>query len=98
MKIVYSEGALKDIELAEDYYYRISPDLANRFLEMLVATEHEIKSVVHFQIRYDDVRCRKMHVFPFMYHYVLDENEQIIVYGIIHTSKNPDEYWLYDSE
>jgi|GEM_PF-5073808 plasmid stabilization system protein ParE len=43
MKVVYSEGALKDIELAEDYYYRISPDLANRFLEMLVETEQEIK-------------------------------------------------------
>gem|GEM_PF-4198338 len=39
-----------------------------------------------------------MHVFPFMYHYVLDEFEQIIVYVIIHTSKNPDVHWLHDSK
>lgn len=95
MRVSYAAGALRDMEQAEAYYYTIAPILAEKFMAMVAKTENEIASVIHFQLRYDEIRCRKMHVFPFMFHYVVISEDEIVVYGIIHTSMNPDENWFY---
>ncbi len=59
----------------------------------------EVREKVHFirqnpnavNIRYNTVRTAVLDVFPFMVHYIIDENNKtIIVSAVLHTSRNPD--------
>lgn len=47
----------------------------------------------HFQVRYDDVRCLPMKTFPYMIHFIIDEDlHQVVILGVINTFKNPAEW------
>jgi toxin ParE1/3/4 len=49
----------------------------------------------YYAIRYDDVRCLPLKVFPAMIHYTIDEQKKIIIIrAVINTHKDPDTYWL----
>lgn len=44
-----------------------------------------------YSVQYDNTRCAVLDIFPFLVHYVVDEqNKIIIVISVFHTSLNPD--------
>jgi len=44
-----------------------------------------------FSIKYNEIRCGKIEKFPFLIHYLIDEEQKIIsVFAVFHTSRNPE--------
>lgn len=93
-KVLLDKRAFSDIDEALSYYNKVSPQLAKRFL---VETKKAIKSLTKnpfFQIRYKDYRCLPIKIFPFMFHFVVDEKSKtVVVYALINTSKDSNK-WL----
>lgn len=83
-------SALYDIQQTYDWYEEQSENLGERFLEIIDEAFEDLVKVPFYQIRYDDVRCLPVRVFPFMIHFTIDENRKIIsVSAILHTKKKP---------
>ena len=94
-RIIILPQALEEIQDAIDYYDEQQIGLGKRFYTASRNTLSTIKKIPFFQVRYDDVRCLLIKGFPFMIHYTVDEaSSQIFIHAVIHTSRNPDEYWL----
>lgn len=94
-KVIILPLAKLDISEAAAWYNSKQKGLGKRFTK-------EVRSKVLFirenpkacAIRYDEIRCAVLDVFPFMVHYTIDEaNKTIIVVAIFHTSLNP-ERWM----
>ena len=94
-KVVILQLAKLDISKAATWYNSNQKGLGKRFT-------NEVRAKVLFirdnpkacAIRYDEIRCAVLDVFPFMVHYTIDEaNKTIIVVAIFHTSLNP-ERWM----
>jgi plasmid stabilization system protein ParE len=86
--------AKQDISDAVTWYESKQKGLGKLFVE-------EIRSKVLFirnnpkttTIKYDDIRCAILDVFPFMVHYTIDELQKtIIVVAVFHTSLNPERW------
>ncbi|WP_326937321.1 type II toxin-antitoxin system RelE/ParE family toxin [Flavobacterium sp. PL11] len=44
-----------------------------------------------FSIKYGEIQCRKIEKFPFLIHYLIDENAKTIaIFAVFHTSRNPE--------
>ncbi len=42
-------------------------------------------------LRYDDIHCVVLNIFPFMIHYTVDDKQKIVIISaVFHTSLNPD--------
>ncbi|WP_310558233.1 type II toxin-antitoxin system RelE/ParE family toxin [Flavobacterium sp.] len=42
-------------------------------------------------MKYNEIRCRKIEKFPFLIHYQINENLNIVtVFAVFHTSRNPE--------
>ena len=88
--------AVVDINNGVDYYNDIQKDLGKRFGNDVKSSINKIKRNPFFQIRYDNIRCLPLGTFPFMIHFeVLESNNLIIIYGIINTYLNTDN-WIKD--
>jgi toxin ParE1/3/4 len=82
-----------DIQEGISFYNSKQAGLGKRFHKELKLYLNSLKSSPFFQIRYDDIRCLPLKIFPVMIHYTVDEAiSLIIVRAVINTSKNPDEY------
>jgi hypothetical protein len=95
-KVRYNPQIHLDIQKQVDYYRRKTGDdeLGIRFVKTVKAALKELKSsALHYHIRYDDVRCLPIPVFPFLAHYRIDEHSNtVFVEAIFHTSQDPD-FW-----
>lgn len=84
-----------DLLNAMEYYDTISKSIS---LHLYVDFKNAIKSITlhpYLQIRYDVMRCIPLTKFPFMLHFAIDESKSMImVYALIHTSKDPDQAWI----
>src|SRR5689334_22854567 len=85
--------ALEDIKRAIQYYNEQENDLGVRFGKEIAVAFLRLSMQPFFQIRYKNIRCYPLKKFPFMIHYSVNENK-VDVYGVIHTSLDPDTYWL----
>ncbi|SDT63981.1 ParE toxin of type II toxin-antitoxin system, parDE [Mucilaginibacter mallensis] len=90
-KIKIKDEALVDILNITDWYNERVPNLGLKFQKN---TRLQINTLKHnaysFAIRYKDVRCTLVKKFPFLIHYIIDEDNKVVnVYAIIHTSRNP---------
>ena len=78
-----------DIQDAIDWENHRQAGLANRYLlyleeKLLVITE----SPYIFAIRYDNVRCAIINIFPYLIHYTIKAtNHQVIILRVLHTSR-----------
>jgi plasmid stabilization system protein ParE len=84
-------GALKDIDESYEWYNVQKAELGNRFINCLDERITELSITPNSgSIRYDNIRCALVKVFPYLIHYSVDEtSEVIIVYRILHISKKP---------
>lgn len=84
--------ALKDLQEAKKWYQEKNELLAEEFKskvnkEIDYIGEHP----QHYQRKYKELRQSLVTRFPFAIFYLVNENQkQIIVFGILHTSRNPE--------
>lgn len=92
-KINLDSAAILDIQKAIDYYDEQQPGLGAKFEIAIDRHFSALSKNPFFQMRYDIVRCLPMKKFPFMIHFIVDEESKTIkVSAVFHTSMNPDNW------
>ena len=92
-KIYILDEAIKDLTEALEYYKNINPKLAKKFYSSTNSALNDLKKNPFYQIRYDEFRIKIVKHFPYIIHYIIDEQNQIVaVYGIRNSYQNPDKY------
>ncbi|MCD8741853.1 type II toxin-antitoxin system RelE/ParE family toxin [Mucilaginibacter roseus] len=98
-KTLILPSAKNDIEEATIWYNKKQKGLGVKFTSYvrqkiaLIKQEPFIAST-----RYDNVKTAVLDTFPFMIHYLLNENEKvIIIIAVFHTSRDP-KIWKRDSQ
>jgi mRNA-degrading endonuclease RelE of RelBE toxin-antitoxin system len=93
------DSASLDIQEAIYYYEGLSKGLGERFAKEVGKASNILKLNPHFQVRYDAVRCLKVKSFPYSIHYVVNEdNAVVIIQAVIHTASDPNKTWLWKDE
>jgi hypothetical protein len=93
-KIEIDEDAFKEIEEALDYYFEKNPALADRIGSEISKALRAISSNPFFAIRYGNTRCLPLSSFPYMIHFIVDQNtKNVSIVGCIHTSLDPEKKW-----
>lgn len=89
--IIFSLVTFDDVEKVVEYYEEKQTGLGKRFATQLQLTLNSIKSNPFFAtIRYDDIRCTSLKKFPYLVHYHINEDEQIItILAVYSTYKEP---------
>lgn len=80
-----------DIQDAVDYYNSCKDGLGKRFFNIIDKHFNFLKkNYFSFSIRYDDIRCMPVKKFPYMIHYRVLENQEIVsVKAVFCTYENP---------
>jgi len=86
-----NDGALDDIQKITDWYDDQSEGLGGGFQEQLDSQFDKLKNNPNsYRKRYADVHCMNVKKFPFLIHFTIDEpNLVIVIFAVIHTSRNP---------
>jgi len=92
--LVFSKESDQDIEEVIDWYNEQQDGLGNHFYTLLKDKLEKLKENPHlWSVRYDEVHCAIVNVFPYLIHYIIEESMQkVVVLGVLHTSKNPDDW------
>ena len=83
--------ANQDIDDAIEWYNKKKDGLGERLYELIKDKFNKLKDNPYlWSIRYDEVHCALVDVFPYLIHYIIEEDQQrILVLGVLHTSKDP---------
>ncbi|REL24795.1 type II toxin-antitoxin system RelE/ParE family toxin [Rhodohalobacter sp. SW132] len=88
--ILLDRRAIDDIQEAIDYYEENEPGLGSKFEDDLNNRLVTLSENPFFQIRYDNVRCLPLKIYPYMIHYSVNEKQKtIIVRSVLNTFKDP---------
>lgn len=84
--------AFKDIQETSEWYEMQLKGLGLRYRNQ---TKKQINSLKRnpylFSIKYNEVRCRKIEKFPFLIHYLIEEELKVItIFAVFHTSRSPE--------
>ncbi len=78
-KVIFSENALADIEDGVFYYNEQRKGLGKRFAIAVQATLNSIRKNPFFAgVRYDDIRCAAVGVFPYLVHYKIETDTRAV--------------------
>ncbi len=84
-------SAKKDISIVAKWYNNQLPGLGMRFTQHIrtkISFIHQ--NPLTYSLRYNNIRTAVLDVFPYMIHYLIDDNKkQIIIIAILHTSRKP---------
>lgn len=90
-KIKINASAKLDIQEGIKWYNSKVAGLGRSFHQEVKEAFEAIRSVKFFQIRYDEVRCLPLKIFPYMIHYSVDEtNWQIVIRAVFNTYREPN--------
>ena len=90
IKIVFSQKAINQTFEVVDWYDKQSKGLGKRFYQVLQKGYRTIRKNPNFQIRYKDVRCFPLEKFPYMIHFIVEEEgTQILILEIKSTHQDP---------
>jgi hypothetical protein len=79
-----------DVQEAILYYDKQQIGLGIRFFQSVSSAIETLSLNPFYQIKYDNVRCFLVKPFPYIIHFIVDENDRkVIILAIIHTSANP---------
>jgi plasmid stabilization system protein ParE len=93
-KLIISDEAAFDVEEAFLWYAEIEFNLALRFEKELYRTiDHLLLYPDSFQKRYKGVRISFLKKFPYGVHYLFQEDSIIVVVGVFHTSRSPENWF-----
>jgi plasmid stabilization system protein ParE len=83
-------------EIINYYTINVGVHIAAQFLDEFEQQLQTLKRDPFFQTRYNEVRCLAVGKFPFLIHYTADEKDKMVwIHGVIHTSRNPTDKWIY---
>lgn len=90
-KVFIDPEALHDIQQATDWYNKQLAGLGSRFQKQVKAQINSLKrNPLTYTVRYTNVRCMPVKKFPFLIHFTVSENQELIeIFAVIHTSRNP---------
>jgi hypothetical protein len=89
-KIVIIHKARIDMLEGIEWYGKQSAGLGKRFYQAIQKEYKTLRQNPNFQIRYEDVRCLPLKKFPYMIHFVVEEElKRVVVVGIICTHRDP---------
>lgn len=90
-KVQLLPSAKLDIKQSADWYNEQQKGLGKRFTSTVRSNVKSIQQNPRtFSIRYDQTHTALVDVFPFMIHYIINEEKQlIIISNVLHTSRNP---------
>lgn len=88
-KIKLIPSALEELEEALEYYQQISPRLFKKFYDEFVEFHKLLEHNPYFEIRYGYVRTYKLKSFPYMVHFLINEElKKVIVIAIVFGKMN----------
>lgn len=84
--------ALNDIQETFEWYETQLKGLGLRYKTQAKKQINSLKKDPYlFNIKYNEIRCRKIEKFPFLIHYLINENTKTVtVFAVFHTSRNPE--------
>jgi plasmid stabilization system protein ParE len=87
-------AALLDIKDAAHWYNSKQTHLGKEFtFKVRQKIRLIMKSPDIYMIRYEDVHTAVVDVFPFMIHFAVDlEKNVVVVFAVLHTSQSPDSW------
>ena len=89
--LVIDPRATQDVQQAINYYEERQHGLGKKFENALNKQLLRLQQNPFFQIRYDGVRCLPLKKYPYMVHFTIDEDSQlIIVRSVFNTSRDPE--------
>lgn len=91
MKLIVTIRAKKDILKASKWYEEKQKGLGRRFANTIRQEFSFIKNNCEtYQIRYKTTRTAVVNVFPYMIHYSIETDKNLItILAVMHTSLNP---------
>lgn len=93
------ERALIEINDAIEFYDSQQAELGFEFLFAFSELVDFLQLFPKFRIRYDKIRCAQVRRFPYLVHYSLDEtNKQISIHAVLHTSRDPNIWFVNEAE
>ncbi len=86
--------ALQDIKEAAQWYNTKQKGLGKRFTtEVRKKVKHICQNPLSIAVRYDDTRCAILDIFPFIIHFsIVPDKNLLVVSAVFHTSLNPDKW------
>lgn len=85
--------AIEDIREIIDYYEEQEPGLGKRFEQELGRHILLLEENPFYQVRYDNVRCLPVKVFPHMLHFTIDNKQkQVTIWAVFHTAMDPQKW------
>ena len=94
-KVKIAPEALKDIQEITEWYNEQQTRLGKRFQNAAAKQINSLsKNPQIFTVRYKVIRCALIKKFPYMIHfYIEDETNMVEILAVISTSRNP-KIWL----
>lgn len=89
--VFIEEDARKDIQEAIRWYNKKKKGLGKEFHRHFLLFVSALSQNPMYQVRYDEVHCLPLKKFPYMIHFVVSK-KNVIIYGVFHTSLNPDKF------
>lgn len=91
--LVIDPIAIRDVQEAIDYYDEQQAGLGEQFEAALNKHLLTLEKNPIFRIRYDNVRCLPVKKFPYMVHFTVDEDQQVVtICAVFHTSLDPNKW------
>ena len=88
--VVLSPDAINDIDIAFEYYNKLSDGLGFEFTDTIDAY---LKKIAQFPtasaIRYDNVRVKPVEIFPFTIHFLIADDTTVIILRVFNTYQKP---------
>lgn len=89
--VVIEPVALSDIQEAIDYYDSQEIGLGEEFENKLNQYLVKLRLNPFYQTRYDDVHCLPLKRFPYMIHFSIEEESNLVnVRAVLNTARNPN--------
>jgi plasmid stabilization system protein ParE len=88
---VITNNAKSDIQEAINWYNEQQSELGKKFLEFVDEKINNLCITPGIgSIRYDEVRCTMLNVFPYIIHYSINKaKEEVIILRILHAFRKP---------
>jgi mRNA-degrading endonuclease RelE of RelBE toxin-antitoxin system len=98
-KIIVDPNASRELVEYIDWYNNAQPGLGTKFYKQIKLTVNRLqKNPLAFPLKYKTSHTALVRKFPFMIHYIIDkENNIVVIKAILHTSRDPD-IWIRRDE
>lgn len=88
-QLLIDPSVIDDLQKAIDYYESKKSGLGKLFMEAIELAFDSLSKFPFYQIRYDTIRCYPLTNYPYMIHFIVNENEKTIeIRAVIHMKSN----------